>query len=205
MKNTKGKFIVLEGIDGCGGETQTRKLVNYFKNNHIDYAKKNYPNYNTSFGRIIKNHLYSKKGFPENIQSLVYFIDIYQEKELIQELLNQGKFVISDRYFTATLAYQGREKDDLNRLLELEKLFNLNKPDLTILIKISPETSLKRKMKEKKGNLDNFERDLVFLKEVADNYDKLVNWNTYCDWKVVDGELSKEEVFNKIINIINNN
>ncbi|MDD4409705.1 MAG: dTMP kinase [Candidatus Pacebacteria bacterium] len=204
MLKQKGKFIVLEGIDGCGGETQSKKLLEMFKKNGIDFLRIRHPNYSTSLGKIISKKLYSNDDFPEDMQSLLYFTEIYQERNLIAKALEEGKIVFADRYFTATLAYQGMNKKSLSKLIELEKLFPIQKPDVSILIKISTKVSFERKSKEKKGNLDKFEKNLDFLKNVSKNYDKLAKENVFCKWEIADGERSKEEVFEQIVNIINN-
>lgn len=204
MKRFKGKLIILEGIDGCGGETQSKKLDSYLKKKGVEHVMTGHPDYKTPLGKIINNHLYSKEDLNQEMQALIYFTEIFQKRDLIRRYLEEGKVVIADRYFTATLAYQGRDKKSLERLLRLEELFSLNKPDVSILIKISPETSLMRKNKEKNGNLDKFEKDVLFLKEVSMNYEKLAKKNVFCEWEVVDGEKTKDEVFEQIINIINN-
>jgi dTMP kinase len=81
MPKLKGKFIVIEGIDGCGGETQTKKMSDFFKQKGIDFVKISYPNYKTPLGKIIDKYLYT--GFPEDIRPLIYFSDIYQDKDII--------------------------------------------------------------------------------------------------------------------------
>lgn len=202
MSLSKGKFIVIEGIDGCGGETQTKKLSDFLTKKGVDFVKISHPNYKTPLGKIIDKHLYSKEEFPEEMQMLLYFIEIFQEKNEIQKYLKEGKVVISDRYFTSTLAYQGRTKKQLDKLIELEKLFPIVKPDVSILLKISTKTSFDRKTQEKGDNLDRFEKDLAFLAQNNKNYIKLANENVFCKWEVIDGEKSKEEVFSEILNII---
>lgn len=204
MPKNKGKFIVLEGIDGCGGETQTKKISEFLKTKGIDHVRLRHPNYKTPLGKLISRGLYGKDDFPKAIQMLLYFIEIFQERDQITKMLEEGKVVISDRYFTSTLAYQGQDKKDLDKLIGLEKMFNIPKPDICVLISISPETSYKRKEKEKKGNLDNFEKDTSFLKKSAKNYARLAKDNVFCKWEVIDGEKSKEEVFESIKSIINN-
>jgi dTMP kinase len=203
MPKTKGKFVVIEGIDGCGGETQTKRLSSFFLKRKIDFITINHPDYKTPLGKIIDKHLYSKDDFPFEMQMLLYFIEIFQERSEIEKYLKQGKIVIADRYFTSTLAYQGKTEKQLKKLLDLEKLFPLIKPDLCIFLRISPEVSFKRKTEEKGDNLDRFEKDTSFLRENNRNYAKLAKNNIFCKWETVDGEKSKEEVFNEIISIIN--
>jgi dTMP kinase len=204
MPKNKGKFIVVEGIDGCGGETQTKKMSDFLKAKGIDHVRLRHPNYKTPLGKLISRGLYGKDNFPKAIQMLLYFTEIFQERDEIMRMVNEGMVVIADRYFTSTLAYQGQDKKDLEKLLGIEKMFSLPKPDICILIDISPETSYARKQKEKKGNLDNFEKDLSFLKKSAKNYAKLAKDDVFCKWEVIDGEGSKDEVFEKIKIIINN-
>jgi dTMP kinase len=110
--------------------------------------------------------------------------------------------LISDRYLTSTLVYQGLRGVELNKIVQLAELFDLPKPDLTIYLRISPETSMSRKSKEKQGDLDRNEKDLEFLKNLVNMYDKVSKDNLFCKWETVDGEKSIEEVFNQIIKLI---
>jgi len=198
----KGKFIIIEGIDGCGGETQTGLLSDFFITQGKQIEKMTYPQYDQPIGQLIHNFLYEKYDLSPEVQTLIYFSEFVKDKEKIQKDLEFGKILISDRYFTSTLVYQGLRGVDLNKIISLSDLFNIPKPDLCIYLRISPETSMKRKSSEKQGDLDRNEKDLEFLRNLVNMYDRIAKDNLFCKWEIVDGEKPIQEVYNQIIKII---
>jgi dTMP kinase len=134
------------------------------------------------------------------VLSLLYFADFLKDKEKIEKAVENGYFVIADRYFTSTLAYQSLSLP-LEKLLTLAETFALPKPDIVIFLKISPETSLKRKLKEKQ-ELDKFESNIEFLRKVSERYEELAKQHVFSKWVVVDGEKSIEEVAEEIWKIV---
>jgi len=198
----KGKFIIIEGIDGCGGETQTRLLSDFLLKQEKEIKKLTYPQYDKPIGQLIHNFLYEKYDLSPDVQALIYFSEFVKDREEIEKDLNEGKMLISDRYFTSTLVYQGLRGVDLEKLISLSNLFNIVKPDLCIYLRISPETSRKRKSQEKQGDLDRNEKDLDLLKNLVNMYDKIAKDNLLCKWEIIDGEQSIEEVHNQIIKLI---
>ncbi|MDI6602788.1 MAG: dTMP kinase [Patescibacteria group bacterium] len=197
------RFIVFEGIDGGGGETQSKLLFNFFKKKKISVEKLTYPDYQGSIGKLIHQYLHKKYEFPSEIQFLLYFTDFLKDKEKIKKWQKERKTIISDRYFTSTLAYQGQKGFPLKTALKIAKIFELPKPDLIIYLKISPETSIKRKFKEKKS-LDRHEADKEFLTKLAKFYEKLITKQVFSRWAVVDGEKPIKEVFKEIKSGIKN-
>ena len=201
---TSGKFIVIEGIDGCGGETQARLLSDFLNKNNKPAEQITFPQYDKPIGKLIHEFLYNHYDFNPEVQTLLYFSEFVQSKENIKRSLKEGKILISDRYFTSTLAYQGLRGVETEKMLQLSQMFDIIKPDLTILLRISAETSVKRKIKEKGENLDRNEKDCQLLKELMEKYDDLAKKNIFCSWAVVDGEKTIEEVFNQLIFLFKN-
>ena len=203
MENCKGKFIVIEGIDGCGGETQTNFLSEFLSKKGYDIKLKSYPENEGPIGQVIDNFLHKKYDFPIDTETLIYFADFTKDTEEMKKYLESG-IIISDRYFTSTIVYQCLKGFPLEKMLQLSEIFKLPKPDLCIYIKISAETSFNRKMKEKGGNLDRHEENKKFLKEVAEGYEKIAENNIFCEWSIIDGEKSIEEVSQDILKLLNN-
>jgi dTMP kinase len=196
-----GKFIVLEGIDGAGGETQSKLLFNYLKKQKKPVEKLSYPDYQGAIGKLIYQFLYKKYNFSPEVQFLLYSADFLKDKEKIKTWLKRGKFVIADRYFTSTLAYQCLKGFPLEGALKFAEIFSLPKPNLIIYLKISPETSIKRKLKEKKS-LDVHEADKKFLAKLANFYEELIKNQIFSEWKIIDGEKSIEDVHEEIKKIV---
>jgi dTMP kinase len=193
----KGKFIVFEGIDGAGGETQSKLLFNYFKKQKKPVKKLSYPDYRGPIGKLIHQFLHKKYNFSPEVQFLLYFTDFLKDKEKIEKWKRENKIIISDRYFTSTLAYQGQKGFSIEKALKIFKIFDLPKPDLIIYLKISAETSIQRKFKEKRS-LDRHEADKKFLEKLSKFYEKLIKNQIFGRWVTADGERPIEEVSKEI-------
>jgi len=192
-----GKFIVFEGIDGAGSETQSKLLFDYLKNQKKQVKKLSYPDSQGPIGKLIYQFLHKKYDFSPGVQFLLYFTDFLKDKEKNIKWRKKGKIIISDRYFTSTLAYQCLKGFLLKVALEIANLFKLPKPDLVIYLKVSPQISIKRKLKEKR-NLDRHEADKIFLKKLSNFYEKLVKNQIFSRWVIINGEKSIKEVFKDV-------
>jgi len=172
--------------------------LNFFREKNIPAEKISYPDYNNPIGKFIDEYLHGKHNLSLNVLFLLYCIDFIKDNEKIDRLLNDGKIVILDRYFTSTIAYQCMQGFSLESALNFAEKFGIKKPDTVFLLKISPETSIKRKMDEKHGKIDIFEKDKEFLSKVRSQYDRLAEKNVFGKWIVIDGEKSKDDVFSEI-------
>jgi dTMP kinase len=186
-------FIVLEGIDGAGGQTQLKLLANQ----HKDAKLLSYPDYAGPIGRVIDGYLRKQYEFTKELQLLLYFADFLKDKENIQAWQDEQKTIISDRYFTSAVAYQCAQGVPLNKALALQELFELPLPDIVFLLDISAKTSIKRKQQEK-GELDRFEENLNFLQELSAFYKKLAEEHVLTKWVVINGEQPIQQVSHEI-------
>ena len=112
--------------------------------------------------------------------------------EVIRPALEGGKVVICDRFAHSTLVYQGYGRGlDLPTVERVNNLATQNlKPDLTILLDISPEQGLARKRAPK----DRFElEDLSFHHQVREGYLEIAAANSNC-WLVIDATLPKRKI-----------
>jgi len=196
-KTQHGRFIVFEGIDGAGIEVQTKLLLQYLKKKKKPVERLYYPDYGGPIGILIHEYLHNKYDFSVGTQFLLYFTDFAKDKEKIEKWLKEGKTIISDRYFTSTIAYQGLRGFPLKKSLEFAKFFKLPKPDWVIFLKISPETSIERKFKEKKY-LDRNEANKKFLGKLARFYERMIKSKVFSRWEIIDGEKSIPEVFEDV-------
>lgn len=198
----KGNLIVFEGIDGCGGETQTNKLLHYLRQKNIPVERLAYPDYSSPVGKLIDEYLHNNDKFDLDLQFLLHAADRIKDKEKIKQLLARGETVICDRYFTSILGYQCAQGFSVEKALKVAEMFEVPKPDKILLLKISPETSIKRKHKENDGDLDRFERNAELQTNVSVMYDKLVQDSVFGSWYVIDGEKPVEEVFDQIKKVL---
>jgi dTMP kinase len=194
-------FIVLEGLDGSGGSTQSNLLKKYFEDKHIQPVFVKSPEYETEVGRAIRDYLNGKVKLKTEQAFLLFATDVLNSVPKIKEGLKENKIVFADRYVTSTIAYQCANGFSFESALNFVKSNNYPEVDRIIFIDIKPETSMERKMRE--GALDIHERNLKFLREVREFYMKEIKENILGEWVVIDGEKSKEEIHKNILKIIN--
>ena len=197
----RGKLVVIEGIDGAGGETQSKLLLEHLRSRKIPSERIYYPEYGNPIGDFIHDYLHKKHELPVDMQFLLYATDMVKDREKILNWLAQGKTVIADRYFTSVLAYQCMRRFPLENALKFADIFSLPKPDIIVFLKISPATSIKRKKGEKE-HLDRNEADKAMHRKVSESYESLAKNNVFGSWFVLDGEKSKEEVFSQIRKVL---
>lgn len=194
-------FIVIDGQDGAGIGTQAEILrEKLMARGHILFLR--YPNYNSPVGKAIYDFLHERIRLSREIVFLLYAIDQLKDKEKINKTLEKNEVVLTDRYFTTNLAYQCTLGFGLDKALKFAEMFEMPRPDLVIFLKVSPETGIKRKIKEK-GKGDIYERDIEFQRKIGKKYQELINKNIFAkEWVVVDGEKSVEEVAKEIEKIV---
>jgi len=196
-------FVIIEGIDGAGGETQSKLLIEFLQKNGWQTQFINYPDYDGPIGLLIHDFLHKKYDFPPDVQFSLYATDMVKDREKILNVLKEDKVVIGDRYFHSTLAYESLTKGfGLERGLKFAEVFDMPVPDLVIFLEVSPETSMKRKFGEKK-NLDRHEEDKKLLEKVKESYHDLIKNKVFAkELVIIDGEKSIEEVAKEVQEIV---
>ncbi|NCN39090.1 MAG: dTMP kinase [Candidatus Aenigmarchaeota archaeon CG_4_10_14_0_8_um_filter_37_24] len=193
------KFIVIEGLDGCGGETQTKLLKEYLAKNNISHKAFRSPDYSTDIGKAIKSYLDGKLSLDPESAFTLFASDTLLTSKKIQK--TKTNIVIMDRYITSTIAYQSARGLDFKKGIAFAKLMDYVKPDAIIYIDIKPETSMKRKQKEK-GKLDYHESNLSYLEEVRRFYEQEAKRRILSKWHAIDGEKSIEQVHEDVLSIV---
>ncbi len=199
----KGKFIVFEGIDGSGKTTQINQIEKWLNNTDL-IPKKNQlvitrePG-GTELGKSIRSLLLdtSIETSPDSItELLLYAADRAQHvNEIIRPSLNNGDWVISDRFCGSTLAYQGYGRHlNINLIKDLETIATQGiSPDITFLLDIPVHESIKRRMSRADDRIEKEGRD--FLLNVSLGFKKL---SEDMKWKKISALRSKEEIFTDI-------
>jgi dTMP kinase len=154
-------FISFEGIEGSGKTTNIRHAVRFLRDKGHDCVITREPG-GTRIGEKIRAILLdpSSKEMDPLTELLLYTADRSQHiKELIAPFLSAGKTVVCDRYYDATVVYQGYARGlDTELILRLHRLLFENlKPDITLLLDLPPEVGLSRAWKQ----IDNGARDRV--------------------------------------------
>jgi len=188
-----GRFIVIEGLDGSGQTTQVALLKKFLEEKGLQVVSTKEPTMDSEAGRKIREILDEKvKIEPIELQKLFTQDRKEHLEDLIVPALQDGKAVISDRYYFSTFAFGASDGLNLDELIRMNDGFLL--PDLTIILKVPPRVCVERI--EKRG-----EAKTLFEKE-----NKLTRvWETYTvmperfrDVYIVNGEQSIEEVFSEI-------
>jgi len=204
-------FITLEGIEGSGKTTQIKNIVEFFENKGYDCVVTREPG-GTKIGEKIRSILLD----PENrdmepaCELLLYFSDRVQHiKELINPALSEGKTIICDRFFDATLVYQGYARGlSIDLIIKLHEMIAYGlKPDITILLDLLPEIGLSRAWEQidngsRSGDETRFEKEtLLFHEKIRAGYLELARLEPK-RFRVIDASKEKEEVRKEIINTL---
>lgn len=146
----RGKFITLEGGEGCGKSTQAKLLAAYLQNKGIDTVLTKEPG-GTQEGKVLRELLVTgdKDKFDPVAECLLYYADRRCHlTKLVWPAMDEGKWVISDRYADSTEAYQYY---GYNKRVDFEILKNMYqivagdfKPDLTLILDIDPQIGMRR-------------------------------------------------------------
>ncbi|QER42492.1 dTMP kinase [Thermodesulfobacterium sp. TA1] len=169
----KGRLIVFEGIDGSGKTTLSKLLVKALENLGIKVFWGCEPTIEGPFGKVLREKLQKKEASPLELKELFLKDRFWNVKHVVLPKLNEGVWVVLDRYYLSTLSYQGAQGFDLKGLLlENETIAPL--PDLVVYLDLSIEEALKR-LKDTRENLTFFEKT-EFLVKVRKNYLNLLPW-----------------------------
>ncbi len=196
----KGIFITFEGIEGCGKSTQAKRLYEYLQKHNYPVLLTREPG-GPAISEQIRDILLKVENvsmLPET-EMLLYMASRSQHTgEWILPALEEGKIVISDRYYDSTIAYQGAARDiDLQIINIIRKYATYGlEPDLTVLLDIPVEISQER-IKEKK--LDRIELESEsFHRKVRDGFLRIANEEKH-RYYIIDGKLGFEEIEELIV------
>lgn len=144
-----GKFIVVEGLDGSGKSTQLGLLTDYFEKNQLSFQYIHFPRLNEPIiGEMISRFLRGEFGNVEDIDpyfvALLYSADRNNAKEMIRSRLNEGQYILMDRYVYSNIAFQCAKIDDTQKklqlrdwILRLEYEYNkIPKPDISLFLNV---------------------------------------------------------------------
>ena len=199
-----GKFIVLDGPDGCGKSTQAQLLVDWIKSQTLSVKIFRDPG-DTAIGEKIRSILLNPEhvAMDTRTELLLYMAaraQLWTEK--IKPALKAGFCVVLDRWLSSTVAYQGYAGefgiDEVIKLAEgsLERVW----PDITIILDVDLDTCSERIG----ADLDRMEaKPRQYHQKVRDGFIALAEKRKDCF--VVDSSNKIEKIHSQIINIIEKN
>ncbi len=151
MSRERGRFIVLDGPDGCGKSTQAKRLVRFLARHGVRTLAVKDPG-TTPVGKKLRGILLSlrSRGIAPGSELFMYLAARAQlAAEVIRPALDRGVWVVSDRYSASTVAYQGhgpgRPSREIALVADLCRIAEGGvSPDLTVLLDLSAEAGLAR-------------------------------------------------------------
>jgi dTMP kinase len=175
----RGKFISFEGGEGSGKSTQIKKLAERLDKAKLRTIVTREPG-GSPGAEIIRHLVLSGMGKllgPEAETLLFAAARDDHVRTVIQPALSQGLWVLCDRFFDSTRAYQGRLGQVAPAVLNAMQRVTIGdlKPDLTIILDIPVEVGLKRAAARRgNGAPDRFEaEDVKFHQDLRDAYKQI--------------------------------
>ncbi|MBT6254457.1 thymidylate kinase [Candidatus Uhrbacteria bacterium] len=191
---TTGAFFVIDGTDGAGKATQTRKLVERFVSEGRAVETISFPQYGAKSAGMVEEYLGGKYG--ENAKdvnakaaSIFYAVDRFDASFKIKQWVAEGKIVISDRFVGSNMGHQGgkiTDQDERSAYLawndDMEhNILRIPRPTLNVILSVPVEVAMKlakqgEKEKTKvKGDIhekdpDHLQASIETFKEVATNF-----------------------------------
>ena len=204
-------FITLEGIEGSGKTSQIRHIRAFFEDMGRRCTVTREPG-GTDIGEHIRAILLDpeSRDLSPGAELLLYTADRVQHAaQVIRPSLAMGHVVICDRYFDATLAYQGYARGlDMGLIRELHRLMlNDLTPDLTLLLDLSPDQGLARAWNQidsgaRAGDETRFEREaLRFHEKVRAGYLDLAQQAPH-RYRIIDASASEGDVRQTVCDIL---
>lgn len=182
-----GRFIVFEGLDKCGKETQAKMLKKWMVSNDLEAITTLEPNPHNPFGRMLREFLDKKIEIDSGKSlALLYTADRYEHlKSVVLPNLEKGITVISERYYYSTIAYQSVLYGvDPGWIREMNRF--ARKPDLVIYLDISPEESIRR------AKTTDRHENIGFQRKIKKAFGEIIQKEGFV---VIDGGRSRKEVF----------
>jgi dTMP kinase len=205
-----GKFITFEGPEGSGKSTQIKRLAEQIEAQGIAVICTREPG-GTATGEAIRNilqHDAVDESLNERAELLLFTASRAQlMNQVIQPALEQGTWVICDRFIDSTMAYQGYARgmpiDTLDQINDFA--ISGRKPDLTLLLDLTIERGFERleeRYSDGKDSADRFEREArAFHHRVRDGYHKLAAHEPE-RFRVIDSDRPIETVSSDIWSVV---
>lgn len=194
-------FVTLEGPEGSGKTTQSRRLYERLAGLGYDAVLTREPG-GTPLGDIVRQWLLHRSDAETTAEAEALLYTAARAEhvvQLIRPALSRGAIVVCDRYADSTLAYQGGGRGLDERILRALQDFATGGlwPDLTILIDVPVALGLARRQASGEP-LTRFDREgLAFHERVRQWYLQAAEREPG-RWRIVDGSASAEAVAEQV-------
>lgn len=192
---------MIEGLDGAGTTTQVRRLVEHL-NSRGQRAHATREPSDGPVGKLIREmltggHAITGQAISQSTFGLLFAADRldHLQREVEPKLL-AGNWVVSDRWYHSSLAYQGTGADrDWITMLNARA----RRPDITVFLRVRPEVAAERRMAA--GRTQELFEDLEMQREVDAGYRATIDELSAQGEKIItiDGEQSEDDVFVEVV------
>ena len=194
------KIISFEGIEGVGKSTQIILLKDYLESKNFSVEVFREPG-SSIVGEKIRNILLDTSHELTNETELLLMFAA--RAELVAQKINNNKsdYLLLDRFYDASIAYQGYGRNLSIPLIE--SLITFTKcpvPENSFLLDISVEEGFARKTHDKKDRIES--SGITFFNKVREGYLSIAKENEN-RFTIVDASMDIDEIHKKIINSIN--
>jgi len=194
------KIISFEGIEGVGKSTQIILLKDYLESKNFSVEVFREPG-SSIVGEKIRNILLDTSHELTNETELLLMFAA--RAELVTQKINNNKsdYLLLDRFYDASIAYQGYGRNLSIPLIE--SLISFTKcpvPENSFLLDISVEEGFARKTHDKKDRIES--SSITFFNKVREGYLSIAKENEN-RFTIVDASMDIDEIHKKIINSIN--
>lgn len=198
-----GTFITFEGIEGCGKSTQAKMLKEYLEKLSqptLLTREPGGPEISEKIRRILLS-VDNDEMLPET-EMLLYMASRSQHTgQWIIPALQKGMWVISDRYYDSTLAYQGAARKIDRQIIDLITRYATYGlvPDITFLVDLPAEIGLSRIAAK---DADRMEKEsLAFHRNVRDGF-LAIAASEQARYVILDGKKSIDEIHLDVIKAV---
>jgi len=198
---SKAKFITFEGVDGAGKSTHLEWFADALRQRGINLLMTREPG-GTPLGERLREILLNEPMHAETEALLMFAARREHVAQVIHPALQQGIWVISDRFSDASFAYQGGGRGvALTKLEQLEQWVHGDlQPDLTLLFDIPVEVARQRLANN--ISLDRFEQEQgSFFEKVRQAY-LARSQKTPDRFAVIHAEKTRDEVQKSLEKIV---
>lgn len=199
----RGKFITFEGSEGCGKSTQIGRFVQLLQSRGLNVLQTREPG-GTAVGEKIRNllqHDEDAEGLSEESELLLFAASRAQlVREVIAPTLDEGTWVVADRFLDSTTVYQGFARGlDIGAVQRINAFaVGATMPDMTILLDLDAATGHARAVTASGGEGDRMEaQPLEFFEKVRNGYLALAEAE-HERFRLIDASGSIEEVAGQI-------
>jgi len=212
---SRGAFIVFEGIDRCGKSSQCKALLQHLERSKVRHKFYRFPNRDSLTGRIIDDYLRNQiKVLDDRCVHLLFAANRHESKDEIVADLRAGVNVICDRYSYSGVAYSASKLKKVAEETETTQPQpmmgfdwcstsegGLPKPDLVLFLELAVEDAQKR------GDFGGERYEKVeFQQRVKSKFERIIAdekaRNAYTEWSIVDAKRDKETIHAQIAAIV---